>query len=89
MALGAPRWRVLGLVVAEAVRLAAIGVAIGLVGALMMTRLMRTMLVELTPSDPVTLVAVTIIIALVAFVASWVPGRRAMAVAPLEAMRAE
>jgi putative ABC transport system permease protein len=89
MALGAPRWRVLGLVVAEGVRLAAIGLAIGMVGALVVTRLMRTMFVELMPSDPVTLVAVTIIIALVAFVASWVPGRRAMAVAPIRAIRAE
>ena len=89
LALGAPRWRVLGLVVAEGVRLAAIGLAIGIVGGLVVTRLMRAMFVELTPSDPVTLVAVTIIIALVAFVASWVPGRRAMAVAPVGAMRAD
>ena len=89
MALGAPRWRVLGLVVAEGVRLAAIGLAIGLVGGLVVTRLMRAMFVELTPTDPVTLVAVTIIIALVACVASWVPGRRAMAVAPIGALRAD
>jgi ABC-type lipoprotein release transport system permease subunit len=48
---------------------------------------MRTMLVELTPRDPVTLVAVTMVIAFVALVASWAPGRRAMAVAPMAAMR--
>ncbi len=89
IALGAPPWRVLGLVVAEVVHLAAIGLAIGTVGALVVTRLMRSMFIGLTPTDPVTLVAVTIIIALVAVVASWVPGRRAMAVAPVEAMRAE
>ncbi len=89
IALGAPRGRVLGLVVAEGVGLAAIGLAIGMVGAVVVTRLMRAMFVEVTPRDPVALVAVTIIIALVAFVASWVPGRRAMAVDPMGAMRAE
>lgn len=89
MALGAPPGRVLGLVVAEGVGLAAIGLAIGMVGAVVVTRLMRAMFVEVTPRDPVALAAVTIIIALVAFVASWVPGRRAMAVDPMGAMRAE
>jgi putative ABC transport system permease protein len=89
IALGAPRWRVLGLVVGEGLRLAAIGLGVGTVGALVVGRLMRAMVVELAPRDPMTLGAVTIMIALVAFLASWVPGRRAMAVAPIEAMRAE
>ena len=89
LALGAPRWRVLGLVVAEGLRLAAIGLATGMFGALAVTRLMRTMFVELTPGDPLTLVTVMITIVVIAFVASWVPGRRAMAVAPMRAMRAE
>jgi putative ABC transport system permease protein len=87
IALGAPRRHVLGLVVGESVRLAALGLGLGLFGALVVTRLMRTMLVELTPRDPVTLVAVTMVIAFVALVASWAPGRRAMAVAPMAAMR--
>jgi putative ABC transport system permease protein len=89
IALGAPRWRVLGLVLTEGIRLTAIGVAVGLLGAVILTQLMRTMFVGLTPRDPMTLAAVTIVIAFAVVLASWLPGRRAMAVAPMHAMRAE
>jgi ABC-type antimicrobial peptide transport system permease subunit len=89
IALGAPRCRVLGLVVGEGARLAATGLAIGLPGALLVTRLMRAMFVQIAPGDPVTVAAIAIVIALVAFAASWAPGRRAMSVAPVTAMRAE
>jgi putative ABC transport system permease protein len=87
IALGAPRSRVLGLVVGEVVRLAAVGLGIGIFCAVIVTRLMRTVVAELTPRDPVTLLAVTIMIVVMAVAASWIPGRRAMAVAPIRAMR--
>jgi predicted permease len=90
IALGAPRRRVLALVVAESVSLAAIGLAIGVVGAVVVARLMKAIFVEVTPEDTVTLlVVVTIIVTLLAVVASWVPGRRAMAVDPMSSIRAE
>jgi ABC-type antimicrobial peptide transport system permease subunit len=89
IALGAPPGRVLWLVVAECVRLAGIGLALGTFGAALASRLMRALFVDVTPSDPATLVAVTIIIVLVSLVASWVPGRRAMTIDPMRAMRTE
>ena len=87
IALGAPPWRVLGLVIGEVVRLAAIGLGIGIFCAVIVTRLMRSVVADLTPSDPVALLTVTIMIVVVAVVASWIPGQRAMAVAPIRAMR--
>lgn len=89
IALGASRRRVLAFVVAEGIRLTATGLAIGMLVSVALTRLMRSMFVEVTPGDPVTMVLVTTTIALVALAASWVPARRAMAVDPMGAMRAE
>jgi predicted permease len=87
MALGAERGQVLGMVVGEGIRLAATGGIIGVVAALAMTRVLRTLLYEVAPSDPVTYVAVVLVIAVAVLMASWIPARRAASVEPTEALR--
>jgi putative ABC transport system permease protein len=89
IALGAQRGRVLRFVVGEGVRLAAVGLAIGIVGAFAVTRLMRALFVQVSPGDPTTLVVVSLVIGGVALMASWLPARRATVVDPMRAMRAE
>jgi putative ABC transport system permease protein len=89
MALGAGRADVLKLVIVQGIRLAIIGVAIGVVGSFFVTPIIGSMLVNVSASDPFSFVAVSIFLTAVAFVASYVPARRAMAVDPLVALRAE
>lgn len=89
IALGAQRPRVLGLVVGEGVRLAALGLVIGIAGALAVTRSMGALFVNVSPADPRTLFVVVLSIAVVALLASWIPARRATVVDPMGAMRAE
>jgi ABC-type antimicrobial peptide transport system permease subunit len=89
MALGAQRGRVLRMIVGEAMALTAIGVAVGIAGALTLTRLMKDLLFHVAPRDPLTLVTVTATLVLVAFAASYLPGRRATRVDPAIALRAE
>jgi putative ABC transport system permease protein len=69
--------------------LAAIGVAIGLGAAAGVTRLMTTLLYDVRPLDPLTYAAVTLVLAVAAVLASWIPARRAAAVDPAEALAAE
>jgi ABC-type antimicrobial peptide transport system permease subunit len=89
MALGAQRSNVLRLVITQGLRLAAIGVVIGLLGAWGLTRLMSTLLFGVTPTDWVTLVGVVGTLALVALIACYIPARRATRVDPLVALREE
>ena len=89
MALGAERSHVLRLVLGQGVRLASIGVVLGLIGAFGVTRYLRTILYNVTPTDPVSFAGVAGFLTLVAIVASYVPARRAMAVDPLVALRNE
>jgi putative ABC transport system permease protein len=89
MALGAARPDVLRLILGQGLRLAAVGVGVGLLGAFGTTRFLRTVLYNVTPTDPVSFGAVAIFLTLVALVASYVPARRAMAVDPLVALRNE
>ncbi len=89
MALGARQEDVLRMVVGQAMTLAAAGILIGGLGALGLTRLMTNLLFGIRPSDPVTFVAVAGVLAGVAAVASYVPGRRATRVDPVIALRAE
>ena len=89
MALGARRRQVVGLVVGEGMRLAAVGAAVGLVGALAFTRLLQSFLYEVNPLDPLTLAMVVAAIAAVAILASLVPARRAAMLEPLAALRHE
>ena len=87
MALGAERGRVLALVMRDGALLACIGLAIGLVTALALTRVLRTMLFEVTTTDPLTYVAMALVLALAVAAASWIPARRASRVDPVIALR--
>lgn len=89
MALGAAPNEILRLVVGQGLRLSAIGVAAGLIGALLLTRLMRAMLVGVKATDPATFVAVAALFLCVAALASWLPARRAAALDPAHALREE
>jgi ABC-type antimicrobial peptide transport system permease subunit len=71
------------------VLLTSVGVAIGVVAAVAMTRLMTSLLFEVSPLDPLTYVAVAVLLVMAAAVASYMPARRASAVDPVEALRAE
>jgi ABC-type antimicrobial peptide transport system permease subunit len=89
VALGAAARDVLGLVLRQGVRLALLGVGVGLVAALLLTRVLRSMLFGVGARDPVTFVAMPLLLLGVAAVASWLPARRATRVDPIEALRAE
>ena len=87
MALGAERGRVLALVMRDGAVLACLGLAIGLVTALALTRVLRTMLFEVTTTDPLTYVGMVLVLALAVAAASWIPARRASRVDPVIALR--
>jgi putative ABC transport system permease protein len=89
MALGAQPADVRGLVIGRSVKLAAIGVAIGLAGALALTRLLSSLLFQVKPSDPLTFAGVALLLVAVALLACYVPARRAMRVDPMIALRYE
>lgn len=89
MALGARRGAVLGLVLGRGVALITSGIALGLAGALGLTRYLSGMLFDLTPLDPATYVAVAVAFAVVALAASYLPARRATRVDPVVALRHE
>jgi putative ABC transport system permease protein len=89
MALGAPRILIVGLEVRHGLRLSAIGIGAGLVGALALTRAMRNMLVGVTPTDPLTFIAMLVFFGAIAAGASYMPARRAAALDPNAALRQE
>jgi putative ABC transport system permease protein len=89
MALGASPADVRGIVARQGVRLATIGVGVGLVVALGTMRLLGGLLYDVSPNDPMTLGATCVVLVTVAFVASWLPARRASLVAPTAAIRGE
>jgi len=89
MALGARPLHVLRLVLGQSLGMLLVGVVIGLAGAFALTRLMRTLLFEITATDPVTYVSVIGILAVVALLACYIPARRAAKVDPLIALRYE
>jgi putative ABC transport system permease protein len=89
MALGASPGTVQRMVVMEGLRLAAAGVALGAAAALGLTRLLRTFLFDVHPSDPLTFGGISVLICLIALGACWIPARRAARVDPLVALRAE
>jgi len=86
-ALGADRGSVLGLIVVEGLRLTGTGLAVGLLATVATGQLIRSLLVNVRVTDPLTLFAVALLLAGVAALASWIPARRAMAVSPTEALR--
>jgi ABC-type antimicrobial peptide transport system permease subunit len=89
IALGARRRDVLRLVLSQGARLTALGIAVGLFASLALARLMSRLLYGVSPTDPLTFIAVAIILASVALAACYVPTRRAMAVDPITALRCE
>jgi predicted permease len=88
-ALGAQRRDVLQLVMKEGAAIALFGIAIGIAGALALTRLMASLLFEVRPTDPATFAAVAMLLALVTIAACYFPARRAMRVDPMVALRYE
>jgi ABC-type antimicrobial peptide transport system permease subunit len=88
MALGADRSDVLGLVLRQGLVLAGVGLALGTTGALAAGRLMRTLLFEVSPTDPMTLALVVVAMAGVAVLACLLPALRATRVDPITTLRA-
>jgi len=89
VALGAQRDQVLRLIVGQGLLLALIGTAAGLAGAFALTRYLRTLLFNVSPTDWLTFTTVPIVLCAVALAASYLPARRAMQVDPMQALRYE
>ncbi len=89
MALGAPAGRVRGMIVKQGATVAGIGLGVGFAAALGLTRLMEALLFEVSPTDPPTFGVVLALLFVVSIFASWIPARRAAAVDPAIALRAE
>jgi putative ABC transport system permease protein len=89
LALGASRTSILSWLLRQGMRLTLIGVAVGLVGALVLTRLLRGLLFGVAPTDVVTYGGLTLLLAAVALLACYIPARRATKVDPLTALRYE
>jgi putative ABC transport system permease protein len=89
MALGAQQRDVISLVIGQGMKLALAGVLIGVVSAIAMTRVLRSLLYEVTPTDPLTFGLVSLVLVAAALLACWLPARRASKVDPIEALRCE
>ena len=87
MALGAGRGSVLGMVLRDGALLALVGLTVGMIAALALTRFLGGMLYDITPTDPLTYVAMAAVLAVAVIVASWIPARRAARVDPVVALR--
>jgi putative ABC transport system permease protein len=89
IALGAGKKSIFRLVVGQAMTIVAISLVAGVIGAFAATRLLNSLLFGIGASDPVTFIAIMLLVTVVAFVAAWLPARRATRVDPIVALRAE
>jgi putative ABC transport system permease protein len=89
VALGASSDNVMGLVVRQGIRPALVGIALGLLGAFVLSRLLTNLLFGIAPSDPGTYVGVTIMLAAAALLSCYLPARRALRINPVTALREE
>jgi putative ABC transport system permease protein len=89
MALGASRGDTLRMIIGEGMALTGVGIAIGIAGALALTRVLNSFLFEIKPNDPLTFAGVATALVLAALAACWIPARRAMRVDPMVALRHE
>jgi ABC-type antimicrobial peptide transport system permease subunit len=89
LALGAQPGQVRGMILRESTWLAVAGIVVGVAAALLLTRLVKSMLYGIGPYDPLTLSAGISLLLAVALAASWIPARRAAGVEPMEALRHE
>jgi putative ABC transport system permease protein len=89
MALGASRRKVLQLVLRDGLRLTAVGVVLGLIGAFALSRVMAGYIYGITPTDPLTLIGASLVLTVVALLAGYLPARRATRVSPIAALRYE
>src|SRR4030095_13414398 len=89
MAIGAQPRDVFTMILGQGMKLALIGVGLGLVGAFALTRLMTTMLFGVEPTDKVTFASIALLITVGAFLACYLPGRRATKVEPVISLRYE
>jgi putative ABC transport system permease protein len=89
IALGAGKNSIFRLVVGQAMTIVAISLVVGLLGAFAATRLLNSLLFGIGASDPLTFFAIMLLVSVVAFLAAWLPARRATRVNPIIALRAE
>ncbi len=89
IALGATPGGILKMVLGQGLLTVAIGLLVGLAGSLLLTRTMRSMLFEISPNDPLTIVGIAVLLLLIAMLASYIPARRATRVDPMVALRYE
>jgi putative ABC transport system permease protein len=89
MALGAQPSAILGMILRQSLILTGLGVAIGAIGSLAMTGLLKSLLFGVAPNDPATFIVVAVVLIVSALVASFVPARRAASIDPIAALRSE
>ena len=89
VALGASRSHILGMIVKRGMQVTLTGVGLGLVGAFLLTGLIRSLLFGVLPTDPVTYVAVSLFLVAIAFLATYIPARRAARIDPVQCLRNE
>ena len=89
LALGAARRDVVALVLRQGFAMVAVGVALGFIGALLLTRLLRTLLFNVSPTDPLVFSGIVLLLALTSWIATYVPARRAAGLDPLVTLRNE
>jgi putative ABC transport system permease protein len=89
MAMGATARTILRLLFTQGMLRVAVGVAIGLVGAFAVTRVLKAILVQVAPADPMTFATASVVLAIAAALGCWIPARRAMRVDPMVALRHE